>query len=229
MWSLALLVGCGPALCLQRPLLQPRLLPPVRPAARLARHPLATVALEQEDGDGPLQRPVPQALLCTAGYLAHLLVLSRRGLRIGSVDLGLDTLTGGVVVLAAVANRVRNGRTPIPGWLSGASPVEEAGLCADFSAEVPRQKVKLLATAALLLVLPVLFSAFVLPLMDAIVLVLAIIFPLTDASLDGVRLLVAQTILYGVLLKFIQVRHPDFFGSKVTAHQIIKLSWLTTI
>ncbi|KAL1510529.1 hypothetical protein AB1Y20_006832 [Prymnesium parvum] len=191
-------------------------LPLPRPPAVSRARQLACVAAVP---DGPAEprrfsdRPLPQAAVCLAGYLAHVLVLSRRGLRLGRLDLGLDTLAGCGVLAAAAAHRVRRGRRGVPPWLSGDTAAEEAEACACLADEAPKQKLKLLATGALLLGAPLAFS-FLQPAFDAALYVLAIALPLTEAGLLGTRLLVEQTLLYVLLCKLIQRRHPDFFGSK---------------
>ena len=219
-----LLLGCA---CSARGLL----LPPLRagaahPALRQVNQPRAqpavAAAVPAEDaadggGAGPtplLHQPLPQAVICAAGYLAHVWTLSRRSVHLGGFDVGLDTLAGIAVLLAAMAWRARNGRAAVPDWLSGDAATEEASACADIRAEPPKEKLRLLATGVLLMVAPLLFSMLA-PMLETMVYVLAIFFPLTEASLLGARLLVEQTLLYVALCKLIQSRHPEFFSSRV--------------
>lgn len=206
-----LCAGCRGSLVAVHP--HPRL------AARLSRPPLATATPDDQRHDPPdrlrvLDRPLPQAALCLTGYLVHVTTLSRRSVRVGGLEAGWDTLVGVAVLFAAMWKRTCAGSPAVPGWLSSDTPDAEANGCADFSEASAKQKLKLLATGGLLLVTPLLFTT-IQPALDAVVYVLAIFVPLTEASLLGARLLFEQTVLYVLLCKLIQRRHPDFFGSKV--------------
>ena len=160
-----------------------------------------------------LERPLPQVALCTAGYLVHVCTLSRRSLRLGGLDLGLDTLAGGTVLLAAMLRRRSRGRKAVPTWLSSNELAEEASACFNAREESARGKLRLLSTAVMLMVAPVFFT-FLSPFLEAAVYLLAIFVPLTQASLLGARLLVEQSVLYLALCKLIQIRHPEFFSSR---------------
>lgn len=140
--------------------------------------------------------------------------VSRRSMRIGGLEIGLDTLTGVAVILAAMWRRKCRGRPPVPTWLRGdGASEEETNACIDAGAEPAREKLRLLGTGVVLMTAPLLFSALS-PMLEAVVYTFAIFFPLTESSLLGARLLVEQSLLYFALCKLVHKRHPDFFTKR---------------
>ena len=160
-----------------------------------------------------MHSPVLQLVLCAAGYLAHVCILSRRSIVVGKLALGWDTLAGCAVLLAAMTRRVRLHKPPVPPWLIGRA-AEDATACANFASEPRGERIKLLSTVALLLCAPFLFS-FAAPLVEALVSLLVLLgLPLTRARTLSVRLLLEQTILNLGLFQLVRMRHPGFFSHK---------------
>ena len=183
--------------------------PPVQPAPA----PVAAV------GTPLLHQPLPQILLCAAGYLVHVCVLSRRSI----AGIGWDTVAGLAVLAAAAQRRAANARAAVPPWLySGASaPASmasevEASEVANFASAPGKERVQLLSTCALLLVAPFLFS-YVAPFLEVLLslLVLAGV-PLTTARMLSARLILEQTTLYLIMGKIVSMRHPKFFTREWT-------------
>lgn len=161
---------------------------PAEPAAESAARSAST-------GRSPLLHdPLVQIVLCAAGYLGHVCVLSRRTCSLGGLSLGWDTIAGLGVLAAAAAKRVRLQKAPVPPWLTG-SACEDAAEMADFSTETGGERRRLLATVALLLAAPLGFS-FCAPAIEGLVSVLVLLgAPLTRARTLSVRLMLEQSIL----------------------------------
>lgn len=159
-----------------------------------------------------LHRTLPQVVLCAAGYLVHVCVLSRRGVRLSSsVDVGLDTIAGCAVLVAAAMRRVGRQRPAIPPWLTGKAS-EDASECADFGAAPVSERLRLLVTCAGLLIAPFFFSKLA-PLIEALALVLALAgLPLNPTRMMSVRLILEQSLLNVALFQLVRMRHPGFFG-----------------
>lgn len=188
-----------------------RLLP--LPRARPAR------AAAEDEAVAPLpllHRPLPQLILCAAGYGFHVAVLSRRHVELGALSVGWDTLAGLAVLVGAAARRVRNGRPALPPWLLGprsARAEEEAGALLDLSAAPRKEKLDLLLTGALLLLAPIFGAKFLSPVADVVLYALALAgAPLNEARMLSARLLLEQTALYAACCKLLSARHPGFFS-----------------
>jgi len=181
----------------------------------------------EDDGTAPppsllppiLHHPLIQAVLCAAGYLVHVVFLSRRHLTLGGYDVMLDTLTG-LGVLGAVASfRQRSGARPIPAWLVGeVDPADgsDAGReCLDLRQAPKPEKLRIAATALVTLLVPFFFSK-VSWFYDLLLYGLAALgLPFTKASLLGSRLLLEQTTVYALLFKFMSSRHGAAAGGAV--------------
>jgi membrane protease YdiL (CAAX protease family) len=167
-----------------------------------------------------LRPPLVQATLCLAGYLFHVAFLSRRHVRLGAFNLGLDTLVG-LGVLAGVANhRQRTGARPVPAWIFGEVDPDDSSdagrECLDLRTASKSDKSKVATTAAITLLAPFFFSQ-VSPFFDVLLLGLAAAgLPLTRSSLLAARLCLEQATVYFCLLKLMSIRHRDadapFFG-----------------
>jgi membrane protease YdiL (CAAX protease family) len=177
--------------------------------------PLSARTAERVGGPTPfLHRAIPQILLCIAGYLVHVCVLSRRSVSLGGVVLGWDTAAGLAVLAAAAANRARNQRPAVPPWLYGRAS-EEASDCLDFSSAPPKERLRLLTTVALFLGLPIAFSYFLSPLVEVLVSLLVIVgLPLNKTRVMSMRLILEQALLNLGLFQMVRARHPGFFTRK---------------
>lgn len=159
-----------------------------------------------------LHRPLPQLPLCLGGYLVHVVVLSRRHVRLGAYELGWDTIAGLAVLCGAVTSRARDGRPGVPPWLFGPRAADEAAALHDLSSAPSEEKRRALGTACLLLAAPLAFSRLIGPVADVVLSLLALAgAPLTEARLLPARLILEQTCLYAALCKLLAARHPDFF------------------
>ena len=177
-----------------------------------------------------LHHPLPQAILCAAGYLVHVWVLSRHSLRLpgGLPTVGWDTLAGLLVIAAAMRQRIANGRPALPTWLSrGNAPSDadkepEEALVADLSGKVStgKERLQLLISCGGLLVAPLLFS-FTKPVVDVLLSLIVLAgAPLNSVRMASARLIVEQTLLYVLLGKVIAARHPKFWS-----RQWVRWSW----
>ena len=95
-------------------------------------------------GPKPLEAVLPQAVLCLAGYLFHVCILSRRSFTLAGRALGWDTLVGlGVIGWAAWRRKRLLGRA-VPPWLDGSGGgsgmVDEASSCLDLSGAPDAEK-----------------------------------------------------------------------------------------
>lgn len=169
-----------------------------------------------------LHHPLPQAILCAAGYLVHVCLLSRYSLHLpaGLPSVGWDTLAGLLVIAAAMRRRVSNGRPALPPWLSNgdASPIKEPeeALVADLSGSActGKERAQLLITCAGLLVAPLLFS-FTSPVVDVLLSIIVLAgAPLNSVRMASARLILEQTLLYVLLGKIVATRHPKFWSSQ---------------
>ena len=95
-------------------------------------------------GPKPLEAVLPQAVLCLAGYLVHVCILSRRSFTLAGRALGWDTLVGlGVIGVAARRRKRLLGRA-VPPWLDGSSgTADEASSVLDLSGATDAEKVRL--------------------------------------------------------------------------------------
>ena len=95
-------------------------------------------------GPKPLEAVLPQAVLCLAGYLVHVCILSRRSFTLAGRALGWDTLVGlGVIGVAAWRRKRLLGRA-VPPWLDGSGiegPADEASSVLDLSGAPDAEKV----------------------------------------------------------------------------------------
>ena len=166
-------------------------------------------------GPKPLEAALPQAVVCLAGYLFHVCVLSRRSFTLAGRSLGWDTLVGLGVIGWAAWRRMRVLGRAVPPWLdgSGSSTADEASSCLDLSGAPDAEKLQLLLTSVILLVAPFGFSVLS-PLFNAGLYGLVLLgLPLTPAVMPGARLLLEQSFLYFCLLRLVAARHgPRFFG-----------------
>ena len=170
-----------------------------------------------------LHRPLPQAVLCLAGYMIHVCVLSRRSLPLGGGGmLGWDTIVGLGVLGAAARQRVASGLPAVPTWLWASKSEEEAALrCADFSRAPARERVQLLVTCAMLLVAPLAFSIVSGPLVEVTLSLLVLCgAPLNAARMMSGRLILEQALLYFALGTLARKRHPGVFTT-----QWVRLRW----
>jgi membrane protease YdiL (CAAX protease family) len=215
-------LACGFAFALVLPPLALPARPLARPMSATCRAPLPLAALAEEvpaehgpESSAPLLpallRCAVEASACLAGYLVHVLVLSRRALPLLGRRVGLDTIVGlGVLAMVAQRGTARTGH-PLPAWVRSDSREEEARSMLDLRALPQREKLALLGTATLLLVAPIAF-AFLSPLLEALLYVFAALgLPMGEASLLGARVLLEQTVVYVVLLKLLASRHAPFF------------------
>ena len=165
-------------------------------------------------GPKPLEAVLPQAVLCLAGYLVHVCILSRRSFTLAGRALGWDTLVGlGVIGVAARRRKRLLGRA-VPPWLDGSSgTADEASSVLDLSGATDAEKWELLTTGVLLLAAPFGFM-YLAPLFNAVLYSLVLVgVPLTKAAMPGARLLIEQSTLYTCLLRMVASRHgPRFFG-----------------
>ena len=167
-----------------------------------------------------LHRAIPQAVLCAAGYLFHVCVLSRRSPALGGVTIGWDTAAGLLVFAAAAKRRMSNMRAAVPPWLYAgreAPPTMaaevEANEVADFSSAPAKDRLSLLITCALLLVAPLVCQRAIGPVVDVLLDALVVFgVPLNPARLLSSRLIFEQLSLYLILGKLVSVRHPTFFS-----------------
>jgi hypothetical protein len=96
-------------------------------------------------GPKPLEAVLPQAVLCLAGYLVHVCILSRRSFTLAGRALGWDTLVGlGVIGVAARRRKRLLGRA-VPPWLDGSASgtADEASSVLDLSGATDAEKVRL--------------------------------------------------------------------------------------
>jgi membrane protease YdiL (CAAX protease family) len=213
---------------------------PPPPAAAVAPAPPAAEAppstSPQQTGTPLLHQPLPQAVLCAAGYLVHVCVLSRRSLRLGGAALGWDTVAGLAVLGAAARQRVSNQRAAVPPWLvagrdapaAAMAADPEAAELADFSGAPAREKVQLLLTCGLLLVAPLLFSLLA-PAFDVLISLLVLLgLPLNATRLLSSRLILEQTALYALLGQLVRMRHPTFF-SRAWVRLRVRGPWLAPV
>jgi hypothetical protein len=96
-------------------------------------------------GPKPLEAVLPQVVLCLAGYLVHVCILSRRSFSLAGRALGWDTLVGlGVIGVAAWRRKRLLGRA-VPPWLdgsgSGSGTADEASNVLDLSDAPDAEKV----------------------------------------------------------------------------------------
>lgn len=152
-----------------------------------------------------------QAVLCGAGYLTHVALLSRRHVRLGGWTLGWDTIAGLGVLAATAVHRRRSGAQALPAWLFGevdASDASDAGReCLDLRDAPKAEKAKVAITAAVTLLVPLFFSQLS-AIYDFLLLGLAALgMPLTRSSLLAIRLCLEQATVYALLLRFISSRH----------------------
>ena len=103
------------------------------PPPQLMCSPAPNAEAADEPAPGPLDAPLPQAVLCLVGYMFHVCVLSRNSLRIAGRALGWDTLTGLGVLAAAAWRRKRVLGKAMPPWLDGSGSGDEAASCLDLS------------------------------------------------------------------------------------------------
>ena len=94
-------------------------------------------------GPKPLEAVLPQAVLCLAGYLVHVCILSRRSFTLAGRALGWDTLVGlGVIGVAAWRRKRLLGRA-VPPWLDGSGiegTADEASSVLDLSGATDAEK-----------------------------------------------------------------------------------------
>ena len=161
--------------------IEPSPIEPSEPSPATAAIASADVGSSVPGGTPLLHRILPQAVLCIAGYMVHVCVLSRRSCPLpGGFALGWDTIAGLAVIAAAAKRRLDNGRTAVPAWLSSgavrasADKEPEEAMVADFSAAAGKERVQLLITCAMLLVAPLLFS-FAGPLVDVLLSILVLL------------------------------------------------------
>ena len=165
--------------------------------------------------------PVKQIVLCAAGYLFHVCVLSRRHVPLpGGFSLGWDTAVGVAVLVAAAKRRVDAGRSAVPRWLAKGAPDSmcekeaEEEVVADFSTASGAERTQLLLTCGGLLVAPLIFS-FASPLIEVLLTLLVLIgVPLNAVRMMSARLIVEQSLLYAILGKIVASRHPEFWTAK---------------
>ena len=164
-----------------------------------------------------LHRPLPQAVLCAAGYMVHVCILSRRSIQVpgAQIALGWDTAMGLAVLVAAARRRVNRGKPAIPPWLVAEAPEEtepEAAAMANCRQVPAKERFKLLSTCALLLAAPVAFS-YAGPIVEVLLSLLVLCgAPLNGPRMMSARLIVEQTLLYLSLGYVVKLRHPKFFS-----------------
>ena len=161
-------------------------------------------------------QPLLQLTLCLLAYALHVTVLSRRSLRLGGSSIGLDTLSGLGVLCGVAARRARRGQSAVPGWIYGAraelNPGDASDQLLNLSAAPHAEKVRLLSTGFAMLAAPFVF-AFAAPVIEVVIAIVAIFLPLTESGMVATGLLVQQTLLYGVIFKYIGSQHKRFFSS----------------
>lgn len=192
------------------------------------------VAEDQEIVSTPLlHRPLPQAVLCLAGYLVHVCVLSRYGVKIpgSGASLGWDTCAGLAVLVAAARQRMSKARTAVPRWLvkgKVSSPEElepEEAVVADISTQPGRVRAKYFVTCFLLLAAPMFISPLLAPMMMSLISGLQLENP---CKMFGVRLFVEQVVFNLILGAIVKLRHPEFF-SKLFVRWKWKAPWLAPV
>lgn len=212
--------------------------PPLATAPR--RREVSATAAAASDGDDVTRSrggllstdaPLPQVALCLAGYLVHVCVLSRRSLRLGSLSVGLDTLSGLAVLVAAASRRAKTRGRAMPPWLDGGEgEPAEASCCLDLRDAPKEEKLRLLGTAAMVLAAPFAFSVLLGPLLEALPYALILLgVPLTEAAMPAARLMLEQTMLYVGLLRLIGSRHAPFFRGESWVRIRWRAPWLAPV
>ncbi len=181
--------------------------------------------------EGLLSAPPVQAILCAAGYLVHVVFLSRRSLPLGGTRVGLDTLAGLGVIGGVLARRASLGAPALPPWLwrkprpDDGPPLDASASMADLAADKQADKLTLLATgAAAALFIPIALGNLVAPIADALATIPALALPAgawTASKAAALNLILCQSVQYAAVIALFGAVHGPFLRGK----KWVRFSW----